>query len=114
MASGRSTPAQVHLDQGAICRTIVVYLPYGADDMSTTTKLTLRLPEEDVAYVKAFARKHGLTVTEVIDRYLRRMRRLDQRVPSPEIARLRGLVPREIDVKNEYQQYLVEKHDDSG
>lgn len=38
-----------------------------------TTKLTLRLSRENAAFVKAYAKAHGLSVTELIGRYLRRM-----------------------------------------
>ncbi|HKK14373.1 MAG TPA: hypothetical protein VKA14_06890 [Gammaproteobacteria bacterium] len=46
---------------------------------SETVKLTVRLPREDVEY----ARAHGLTVTEVIGHYLRRMRTAGGRSPAP-------------------------------
>jgi hypothetical protein len=36
-----------------------------------TTKLTVRLPKEDLDFVKRYAKEHGMTVTELIARYLR-------------------------------------------
>lgn len=75
-----------------------------------TVKLTIRLPREDVEYAKAYAKAHGLSVTEVIDRYLRRMRALDQYLPSPEVAAMTGLLPADADVVAEYRDYLREKH----
>ena len=44
-----------------------------------TSKLTIRLPVEDVDFVKRYAKANGQSVTEVIDRYLRRMRLLDEK-----------------------------------
>jgi hypothetical protein len=77
---------------------------------SETVKLTVRLPREDVEYVKAYARDHGMTVTEVIDRYLRRMRAADERSPSPELEVITGLVPKNVDADAEYRRHIWEKH----
>lgn len=77
---------------------------------SETTKLTIRLPREDVVFAKAYAAAHGVSVTEVIDRYLRRMRSLEQRVPGPEVEAITGLVPSDIDVEAEYRHHLQDKH----
>jgi hypothetical protein len=78
--------------------------------MSTeTTKLTLRLPSEDVAFIKAYARRHGLSVTEVIDRYLRRIRALETYSPPPELDAITGLIPSEVDARALYRDHQREK-----
>lgn len=69
--------------------------------MSETTKLTIRLPQKDVAYAKGYAKAHGLSVTQVINRYLRRMRALDDATLPPEIHAITGLVPAEVDAENQ-------------
>lgn len=75
-----------------------------------TVKLTIRLPRQDVEFAKAYAAAHGLTVTEVIDRYLRRMRALEQRSPAPELEAITGLVPHDIDAEAEYRRHVQDKH----
>lgn len=75
-----------------------------------TAKLTIRLPKTDVDFAKAYAKAHGITVTEVIDRYLRRMRSLEQRSPAPEIAAITGLVPSDVDAEDEYERHLRDKY----
>lgn len=75
-----------------------------------TVKLTIRLPQNDVIFVKGYARAHGLTVTEVIDRYLRRMRELEDYSPSPALDEITGLVPSDIDVEEEYRRHQLIKH----
>ena len=75
-----------------------------------TTKLTVRLPRQDVEFAKSYAKAHGLTVTEVIDRYLRRMRALEEQEPSPELDFLTGLVPADVDAENEYRRHVENKH----
>lgn len=75
-----------------------------------TTKLTIRLPKRDVEFAKAYAKAHGLSVTEVIDRYLRRMRALQQRMPSSELETITGLVPSNARAEDEYRHHLLDKH----
>jgi hypothetical protein len=75
-----------------------------------TTKLTIRLPAEDVAFVKGYAKANGLSVTEVIDRYLRRMRALDQQTPHPELDAITGLVPACVDIETEAYRHRQDKH----
>ncbi|WP_022947255.1 DUF6364 family protein [Methylohalobius crimeensis] len=73
-------------------------------------KLTIRLPKQDVAFAKTYAQAHGITVTEFIDRYLRRMRSLEKHTPTPELDTMIGLIPADIDAESEYQRHLLDKH----
>lgn len=75
-----------------------------------TTKLTIRLPKEDIEFAKRYAKEHGLTVTEVIDRYLRRMRTLEQQPVSTELEFMTGLVPTDVEGEDLYQKHLLDKH----
>jgi len=68
----------------------------------TRTKLTVRLPEENVEFVKRYAVEHGLTVTDLLDRYLTRLRhpgagaslrRLGGRPQPPELRSLMAVLP---------------------
>lgn len=79
--------------------------------MATRTKLTVRLPEENVEFVKRYATEHGLTVTDVLDRYLTRLR--ESPGPSgvhPAVERISGLIPADMDAEAAYHEHLVEKH----
>ena len=58
-----------------------------------TSKLTIRLPVEDVDFVKRYAKANGLSVTEVIDRYLRRMRLLSSEATPAALDEITGLLP---------------------
>lgn len=77
---------------------------------TNTTKLTIRLPRQDVEFAKAYAKAHRLTVTEVIDRYLRRMRTLESPSPSPALEAITGLVPSDVAAEEDYQRHLQKKH----
>jgi hypothetical protein len=75
-----------------------------------TQKLTVRLPVDDIAYLKEYAVKRGITVTEVLHRYLYRLRELEPVDIHPEVSRLTGLVPCDVDAKEAYTVHLEDKH----
>jgi len=75
-----------------------------------TGKLTIRLPREDLEFVKAYAKANRMTVTEVIDRSLRRLRTLDEKALSPELDDIIGLLPADIDAEQAYREHLERKH----
>lgn len=75
-----------------------------------STKLTIRLPQQDVLFAKRYAKANGMTVTEVIDRHLRRMRALEQYSPSAALDAITGLIPDDIDAREEYRVHQREKH----
>jgi hypothetical protein len=69
-----------------------------------TTNLTIRLPVEDVVFVKRYAKANELSVTEVIERYLRRMRLLDNEAPPATLDEITGLLPADMDVEAEMRE----------
>lgn len=75
-----------------------------------TTKLTVRLPKRDVEFAKAYAKAHGLSMTEVIDRHLRHLRAIERHTPSAELDAITGLLPPDLDLEQAYREHLVEKH----
>ncbi|MGB7755249.1 MAG: DUF6364 family protein [Salinisphaera sp.] len=75
-----------------------------------TSQLTIRLPVEDVDFVKRYAKANGLSVTEVIDRYLRRMRLLSSEAPQAALDEITGLLPADMDADAEMRERLSIKH----
>lgn len=75
-----------------------------------TAKLTVRLPREDLEFARRYARANNLTVTEVIDRYLRRLRALEHDQLSPELDEITGLVPADVDAAAARAEHLHDKH----
>lgn len=74
-------------------------------------KLTVRLPVDHLEFLKEYAARHGLTATEVIDRYLERLRAgADEQPLHPEVLRISGLVPSEVDAEGEVREHLARKH----
>ncbi len=75
-----------------------------------TTKITIRLPRQDVEFAKAYAKAHGISMSEVIDRHLRSLRALERHTPSAELEAITGLLPADLDAEQVYREHLVEKH----
>jgi hypothetical protein len=75
-----------------------------------TQKFTVRLPVEDIAFLKGYARNRGIMVTEALHRYLQRMRELERADIHPEVAKFTGLAPPDIDAKAAYSEHVKQKH----
>jgi hypothetical protein len=74
-----------------------------------TVKLTVRLPKNDLDFAKQYAQAHRITVTELIDRYLRSLRGGTGAI-HPEVEKISGLIPATVDAEAEYRQHVLEKH----
>ena len=75
-----------------------------------TQKLTVRLPADDIAFLKEYARHRGITVTEALHRYVYRLRELARADIHPEVSRFAGLVPSDVDAREAHAGRLAEKH----
>lgn len=79
--------------------------------MTSKTKLTVRLPDENLEFVKRYAKEHGVSVTEVLERFLTRLQTAETRRPlHPKVERLSGLVPADVDARALYHEHLLDKH----
>jgi len=58
-----------------------------------TTKLTIRLPTWQVEFAKRFAKNNGVTVTEVISRYFRKLQEQTPEALHPDVQKMIGLIP---------------------
>jgi hypothetical protein len=75
-----------------------------------TRKLTIRLPEEEIDFAKEYAARHGMTMTQLIDRYLKVLQRCPEGKLHPDIVRFSGIIPENIDARDAYYAGLEEKH----
>lgn len=76
----------------------------------STRKLTVRLPEEEIDFAKTYAARHGLTLTDLIDRYLKQLRRQPEGDLHPDILRFSGIIPGHLDGRDEYRNAMEDKH----
>jgi hypothetical protein len=49
-------------------------------------------------------------MTELIDRYLRRLQESTDKLIHPEVERISGLVPEDVDAEELYRAHLAAKH----
>ncbi|MDT8442290.1 MAG: DUF6364 family protein [Desulfuromonadales bacterium] len=76
----------------------------------STRKLTIRLPEEEIDFARNYAARHGLTMTQLIDRYLKALQRRPEGRLDPDIVRFSGIIPEDLDARDEYHGGMAEKH----
>ena len=75
-----------------------------------TRELTVQLPKDDIEFAERYAEEHRMTVAELIDRYLRRLRTGGKASIHPDVERISGLVPPDVDAEALYRAHLLEKH----
>ena len=74
-----------------------------------TVKLTVRLPKSDLEFAKQYAQAHRITVTELIDRFLRSLRGGTGEI-HPEVEKITGLISADVDAKAEYREHVLGKY----
>ncbi len=76
-----------------------------------TQELTVLLPRGDLEFARQYAKAHQITVTELIDRYLRSLRGGSRSgAIHPDVEKLSGLIPAEVDVLAEYREHAARKY----
>lgn len=75
-----------------------------------TSKLTVRLPTKDLLFAKEYAKNHGISLTELIDRYFEHLQQSTQGQLHPEVQKITGLIPQSVDIREEYLEYIQGKH----
>jgi hypothetical protein len=73
-------------------------------------ELTLRLPAGEIEFIEEYAKGRKLTVSELIEQYIRELQVSQKFEPHPDLKKVTGIIPQNLDVKAEYYQHLVEKH----
>lgn len=75
-----------------------------------TAKLTIRLPKRDLEFAKRYAQEHRITVTELINRFFKRLQRDPEMPIHPEVEKISGVLPAEIDAEAVYHEHMLRKH----
>jgi Family of unknown function (DUF6364) len=75
-----------------------------------TTKLTIRLPRQDLEFAKRYAQAHRISLTQLIDRYFQSLQRGAEGPIHPEVWKISGLAPETDDTRAEYREHLLRKH----
>lgn len=73
-------------------------------------KLTLRLNQRLIEQAKEYATQHNISVSELVETYFLYLDLEREPAHTPLVQRLTGLLPADVDVKQEYEEYLIEKY----
>ncbi len=78
--------------------------------MPETAKLTIRLPRDRIEFAKRYAKRHGVTVTEVISRYIAALQDESDGELSPETLCMVGVLAPDLDLDSVRHDHLKKKH----
>jgi hypothetical protein len=73
-------------------------------------KLTLRLNQQLIKQAKEYAAQHNISVSELVETYFLHLDSEKEPTHTPLVQRLTGILPADVDVEQEYEEYLVEKY----
>ncbi|MBC8527637.1 MAG: hypothetical protein H8D22_12430 [Candidatus Cloacimonetes bacterium] len=75
-----------------------------------TNGLSVSLPDSELRFIKEYARTHGLTVSELIIRYIKKLHKHQPGTIHPDIQNITGILPVNINYRDEYIAHILEKH----
>jgi hypothetical protein len=75
-----------------------------------TAKMTIRLSDSDLAFAKRYAREQGLSLTELILRYIGRLSHLAEGDTPVEVRAVAGIVPPHVEAVREQREHTLGKH----
>lgn len=73
-------------------------------------KLTLRLNKRLIEQAKQYAAEHDISVSELVETFFLHLEPGEDADHTPLVKQLTGILPPEVDVKEEYGRYLEEKY----
>jgi hypothetical protein len=75
-----------------------------------TTELTVQLPERDVQFLKEYAAKHAISISDLLTRYVQGLQGKAKSAPHPSNLAFTGVIPADVDAREEYRKYIEKKH----
>ena len=72
-----------------------------------TTQLTVHLPESDVTFLEAYAKRRNITISELIDQYIKQLQISEGYSFHPDIEKNAGVMSSDIDAKRTYYEHIV-------
>lgn len=71
-------------------------------------QIQINLPDQELSFLEQHARQQGLTVSELVQDWARRLEQ--RRRIHPEVAAISGILPENLDVQDQYYRHLLDKH----
>ena len=73
-------------------------------------RMTIRLPAEQLDFVRTYAEEHGLTLTGLVRHYFQTLQEKEKGRMPPEVEEIAGTVPADVDARGEYHADMLRKH----
>jgi len=74
------------------------------------THVTIPLPKPEAVFLEEYTERHKLTVAELFYQFVKQLQRIEKYSFHPDIKKFAGMIPKDVDVRKEYYEYLEEKH----
>ena len=74
-----------------------------------TDILTIQLPTDEIIFLRQYAERHSITISELIDRYARGLLVSQTYDLHPDIPKITGIIPKNIDTDEIFYQHSMEK-----
>jgi len=75
-----------------------------------TETITLELSKNYLMFAEYYAKKYGISITEMFVDYLKTLEKIEQKSYYPSLEKITGLISENIDAEKVYQDYLTEKY----
>ena len=75
-----------------------------------TAELKVELPVAEIEFLQSYANRRGAAISDVVARLVQGLHQPSRQPIHPEVRRLTGIIPPEVDAKEAYLQHMVEKH----
>jgi hypothetical protein len=72
--------------------------------------ITVELPDEDLAFSRAYSAERGISPEAFLAHQARNLREYLQRPLHPDVAAAIGIVPPSVEAEKEYHEYIERKH----
>jgi hypothetical protein len=72
--------------------------------------ITVPLPDEDLAFLRAWSEQQGASAEAYLARQARNLREHLQRTLHPEVAAAIGIISPDVDARKAYREYIEKKY----
>jgi hypothetical protein len=74
--------------------------------MPKTAKLTVRLPQSELDFIRAYVAEHGISLTSLVTSYFQQLQQQATKAPiHPTVKRFSGILPAKLDVRAEFRKH---------
>jgi len=73
-----------------------------------TAELTIQLPEKEIRFLEKYAEYQGISISELINRYVKGLQVSQKFRIHPDILKITGIIPQQIDVETEFLKHSIE------